>query len=111
MRRGRDLAEDLPRQRFRGAVVAVGGRVEVVELDGSRARLPASGEGFQEVDEVEAVLLREVLGVVVLLAAALRQETPRRPTRATRASKQRRLEEKKRQGLRKQERAGRMAPE
>ncbi len=46
-----------------------------------------------------------------LLAFALRQETPRRPTRVTRASKQRRLEEKKRQGRRKQERAGRVPPE
>jgi ribosome-associated protein len=48
---------------------------------------------------------------VELLAGALREETPRKPTRATRASRQRRLEEKKRQGRRKQERAGRGAPE
>jgi ribosome-associated protein len=46
-----------------------------------------------------------------LLAGALREETPRKPTRASRASRARRLEEKRRQGQRKQERAGRIPPE
>jgi ribosome-associated protein len=55
----------------------------------------------------EAALLR----FAELLAGALREEAPRKPTRATRASRQRRLEEKKRQGRRKQERAGRVPPE
>jgi ribosome-associated protein len=44
-----------------------------------------------------------------LLAGALREETPRKPTRATRASRQRRLDEKKRLGRKKQERSGRIA--
>jgi ribosome-associated protein len=46
-----------------------------------------------------------------LLAGALREETPRKPTRATRASRQRRLAEKKRQGRKKQERSGGIPPE
>jgi ribosome-associated protein len=43
-----------------------------------------------------------------LLRAALREETPRRKTKVPRAAKRRRVDEKKRQGQRKQERSGRI---
>ena len=46
-----------------------------------------------------------------LLAGALREETPRKPTRATRASRQRRLDAKKRRGQKKRERGAGMLPE
>jgi len=46
-----------------------------------------------------------------LLAEALREETPRKPTRATRAARQRRLDEKKRRGQKKRERGAGMLPE
>jgi len=49
----------------------------------------------------EAALLR----FADLLAGALREEAPRKPTRITRAARERRLTEKKRQGQRKRERA------
>lgn len=52
----------------------------------------------------EAALLR----FGELLAEALREEAPRKPTRATRASRKRRLDEKRRQGQKKQERSGRV---
>lgn len=52
----------------------------------------------------EAALLR----FAELLAEALREEAPRKPTRATRASRKRRLDEKRRQGQKKQERSGRV---
>jgi ribosome-associated protein len=55
----------------------------------------------------EAALLR----FAELLAGALREEAPRKPTRATRAGRERRLAEKKRQGQRKRERAARVAVE
>ena len=55
----------------------------------------------------EAALLR----FAELLASALREEAPRKPTRASRASRQRRLEAKRRLGRKKQERAGRVLPE
>ncbi|HTQ80650.1 MAG TPA: alternative ribosome rescue aminoacyl-tRNA hydrolase ArfB [Thermoanaerobaculia bacterium] len=55
----------------------------------------------------EAALLR----LAELLAAALREETPRRPTRASRASRERRLTEKRHLARRKAERSGRIAPE
>ena len=48
---------------------------------------------------------------VALLREALREETPRKKTRIPRAVQRRRVEEKKRRGLRKQERAGRIPPE
>jgi ribosome-associated protein len=43
-----------------------------------------------------------------LLREALREETPRRKTKVPRAAKRRRVDEKKRQGQRKQERSGRI---
>lgn len=43
-----------------------------------------------------------------LLREALREEAPRKKTRVSRAAKQRRVDEKKRRGQRKQERAGRI---
>jgi ribosome-associated protein len=46
-----------------------------------------------------------------LLREALREETPRKKTRVSRAAKQRRVEEKKRRGRRKQERAARIPVE
>jgi ribosome-associated protein len=43
-----------------------------------------------------------------LLREALREEAPRKKTRVSRAAKRRRVDEKKRHGQRKQERAGRI---
>jgi ribosome-associated protein len=43
-----------------------------------------------------------------LLGEALREEAPRKKTRVSRAAKRRRVDEKKRHGQRKQERAGRI---
>jgi ribosome-associated protein len=43
-----------------------------------------------------------------LIREALREETPRRKTKVPRAAKRRRVDEKKRQGQRKQERSGRI---
>jgi ribosome-associated protein len=46
-----------------------------------------------------------------LVGEALREETPRRPTRASAAARRRRLEQKRRRGRRKQERAAAARPE
>jgi ribosome-associated protein len=46
-----------------------------------------------------------------LLAGALEEQAPRKPTRATRAARQRRLDEKKRRGQKKRERGAGMLPE
>jgi ribosome-associated protein len=55
----------------------------------------------------EAALLR----FAELLAGALREEAPRKPTRVSRAARERRLQEKKKQGQRKRERAAGIPPE
>ncbi len=46
-----------------------------------------------------------------LMAEALREETPRKPTRVPRAAKRRRLDNKKRQGQRKRERSASITQE
>jgi ribosome-associated protein len=85
------------------ASVAPGPRQRAILLDrlGATVRVVASDERSQSRNR-DLALER----FRARIAAALRIDPPRRPTRPTRASQQRRLEAKRRQGERKRDRRG-----
>jgi ribosome-associated protein len=81
-------------------------RARLLERLGPEVRVVASDERSQ-LRNRELALER----LRARLAEALRMETPRRPTKATKASRERRLEDKRRRSETKRRRQGRAEPD